>query len=346
MTLKVLTVLAGASVGGAETFFVSLTCALAKAGLDVRSVLKSNAGREVALAGQGITFDTAPFGSFLDFSTRGVLRRAIEGFGPDVVLAFAGRAASFLPLRGPVRIGRLGGYYNLRNFRRCEYLVCNAPDLVRYVTEGGWPSDRVSLIPNFPALPHGPKLDRSMFGTPDDAPLALALGRLHRNKGLDILIRATASIPGLFVWIAGEGPERDNLLRLTQDLNLGDRVKFLGWRSDRASLFKAADLCVYPSREEPFGNVVVEAWASGTALVTTASTGPRWLVRDGEDALLTPIDDVEALAIGMKKLIASPALRASLAAAGRRRVVEEFSEPTIVARYIELFKRVKENERR
>jgi len=234
MALKVLTVLAGASVGGAETFFVSLTCALAKAGLDVRSVLKPNAGREAWLARQAVRFDTAPFGSFLDFSTGGVLRRTIEGFSPNVILAFAGRAASFLPLSGPIRIGRLGGYYNLRNFRRCEYLVCNAPDLVRYVTEGGWPSDRVSLIPNFPALPDGPSLDRSAFGTPNEAPLALALGRLHRNKGLDILIRATASIPGLFVWIAGEGPERDNLQRLTQDLSLADRVKFLGWRSDRA----------------------------------------------------------------------------------------------------------------
>jgi len=225
MALKVLTVLAGASVGGAETFFVSLTCALAKTGLNVRSVLKSNQDREAGLAGQGIAYDTAPFGSFFDFSTGGVLRRAIEGFGPDVVLAFAGRAASFLPSRGPVRIGRLGGYYNLRNFRRCEYLVCNAPDLVRYVTEGGWSSERVSLIPNFPALTDGPKLDRGEFATPDNVPLALALGRLHRNKGLDILIRAAASIPGLFVWIAGEGPERDNLQRLTQDLSLSDRVQ-------------------------------------------------------------------------------------------------------------------------
>jgi len=257
-----------------------------------------------------------------------------------VVLAFAGRAASFLPSSGPVRIGRLGGYYNLRNFRRCDHLICNAPDLVRYVTEGGWSHDRVSLIPNFPALFDGPRLDRSLLGTPDGAPLALALGRLHRNKGLDILIRATASIPELFVWIAGEGPERENLQRLTQDLSLADRVKFLGWRDDRASLFKTADLCVYPSREEPFGNVVVEAWASGTALVTTASTGPRWLVRDGEDALLVPVDDVESLVIGMKKLIASPALRESLAVAGRRRVTEEFSESAIIARYIELLGRL------
>ena len=93
-------------------------------------------------------------------------------------------------------------------------------------------------------------------------------------------------------------------------------MKFLGWRNDRASLFKTADLCVYPSREEPFGNVVVEAWACGTPLVTTASTGPRWLVRDGEDALMTPVDDVEALAAGITRLLASPELRASLVGRG------------------------------
>jgi len=256
------------------------------------------------------------------------------------VLAFAGRAASFLPRGGPARIGRLGGYYNLKNFRRCDYLVCNAPDLVRYVTDGGWPKDRVFLIPNFPAVPDGPKLDRGLFGTPVDAPLALALGRLHPNKGLDVLIRAARTIPGLYVWIAGEGPEREALQRLAGELGVEDRVKFLGWRNDRASLFKTADFCVYPSREEPFGNVVVEAWATGAPLLTTASTGPRWLVREGEDALMTPVDDVDALANGMKRLMASPDLRASLVAAGRRRVQEHFSESAIVARYIALFERV------
>jgi glycosyltransferase involved in cell wall biosynthesis len=340
MTLKVLTVLAGASVGGAETFFVSLTSALARAGLDVRSVLKENQDREAALAGHGIMYSTAPFKTFLDFSTSSTLRRVAAEFRPDVVLALAGRAASFLPHGPHVRIGRLGGYYNLKNFRRCDHLVCNAPDLVRYVTEGGWAKERVSLIPNFPALADGPKLDRAAFDTPYDAPLALALGRLHRAKGLDILIRAAAAIPDLRVWIAGDGPERENLLRLTQDLGLADRVKFLGWRNDRASLFKTADLCVYPSREEPFGNVVVEAWACGTPLVTTASTGPRWLVRNGKDALMTPVDDVEALAAGIRRLLAAPDLRASLAAAGHRRIAEEFSEPAIVARYIDLFERV------
>ena len=210
MTLRILTVLAGASVGGAETFFVSLTMRAGTSRTRCALGAQTERDREAALAGQGILFDLAPFGSLLDFSTGAVLRRMADEFQPDVVLAFAGRAASFLPRGGPVRIGRLGGYYNLKNFRHCDHLVCNAPDLVRYVTDGGWSEERVSLIPNFPSIPDGPKLDRGAFDTPEDAPLALALGRLHPAKGLDILIRAAASIPGLFVWIAGEGPEREN----------------------------------------------------------------------------------------------------------------------------------------
>ena len=341
MALKILTMLAGASVGGAETFFVSLTLALARAGLKVQSVLKPNAAREESLARAGLRYETAPFSSVLDFRTPGVLDRTITAFAPDIVLAFAGRAASFAPKGSHTVIGRLGGYYNLRNFRHCDHLVCNAPDLVRYVKEGGWSPEKVSLIPNFPSVSDEPALDRAVFDTPQDAPLAVALGRLHPNKGLDVLIKAAASIPELFVWIAGEGPERSRLENLAQELGLQSRVRFLGWRSDRAALYKAADLCVYPSREEPFGNVVVEAWSCGVPIVTTASTGPLWVTRNNEDAIVTPVDDVDAFAAGIRQVIASKVLAARLVAGGRRRLTEEFSEDAIIAQYINLFEKVR-----
>ncbi len=146
-------------------------------------------------------------------------------------------------------------------------------------------------------------MDRAEFQTPQAAPLAVALGRLHRNKGLDVLIRAAAAIPELFVWIAGEGPEANALRRLSRDRGVADRIRFLGWRSDRAALFAAADLCVYPSREEPFGNVVVEAWSCGVPLIATRTPGPSWLIRDNEDAILAPVDDVAALAEAIRILL-------------------------------------------
>ncbi|HEV7820977.1 MAG TPA: glycosyltransferase, partial [Burkholderiales bacterium] len=204
MALKILTVLAGAPVGGAETFFVSLSRALRRSGMAVRSVLKANALREAQLAEEGIAFHTAPFRSRFDFSTGRTVRHIADEFKPDAVLAFAARAAYLTPRGNYALIGRLGGYYNLRNFKHCDHLVCNAPDLVRYVLEGGWPKDRVHHIANFAFLPDAAPLERSAFGTPEDAPLAVALGRLNPKKGLDMLLRAAKLIPELHVWIAGE----------------------------------------------------------------------------------------------------------------------------------------------
>ena len=341
MTLKILTVLAGAPVGGAETFFVSLSRTLKRSGMAVRSVLKANAFREASLAEEGIAFRTAPFRPYFDFVTRRTIQRIADEFKPDAVLAFAGRAASLTPRGNYVLIGRLGGYYTLKNFKHCDHLVCNAPDLVRYVVEGGWPEDRVHHIANFAFVPDAAPLERAVFATPNDAPLAVALGRLHPSKALDVLLRAAKLIPEIHVWIAGEGPERANLERLSRNLGLAPRVKFLGWRADRAALYKCADVCVYPSREEPFGNVVVEAWSCGTPVVTTASTGPKWLVRDGEDAILTPIDDAEALAEGIRAVLSSKALAEKIVRGGLRRIAEEFSEAAIVRRYAELFESVK-----
>jgi glycosyltransferase involved in cell wall biosynthesis len=341
MALNILTVLAGAGVGGAETFFVSLTTALKRSGLEVHAVLKPNARREAALAQGGVAFETAPFGGLFDFVTGKTLRHAADVIRPNIVLAFAGRAASFARRGDYVVMGRLGGYYNLKNFRHCDHLICNAPDVVRYVTEGGWPKDRAHLIPNFPSVPDAPKLDRAAFGTPEDAPLAVALGRLHPSKGIDVLLRAAALMPSLWIWIAGEGPERAKLEKLAQQLGVASRVKFLGWRDDRAGLYKAADVVVYPSREEPFGNVVVEAWACGAPIVTTTSTGPQWLARDGEDAILVPIDDPRALARGIAKLLSSKDLVQRLVEAGNKRIKEDFSEAAILRRYIELFESVK-----
>jgi glycosyltransferase involved in cell wall biosynthesis len=341
MALKILTTMAGAAVGGAETFFVTLTTALARTGLDVSSVLKPNPAREAAFRDAGIAYQTAPFATPIDFTTKATLRRVAAAFEADIVLAFAGRAASFVTKGSACSIGRLGGYYNLKNFRSCDYLVCNAPDLIRYVRDGGWPESKTFLIPNFPSVPDAPALARTSFGTPPGAPIAVALGRLHRNKGLDVLIRAAALIPELYVWIAGEGAEREALEALARETGVVPRIKFLGWRADRAALYGAADVCVYPSREEPFGNVVVEAWSCGVPIVAAASTGPAWLARDGEDAILTPVDDVHALANGIRNVLASKELAAKLVGAGRRRVETEFSEGRIVQTYIDLFEKVR-----
>jgi glycosyltransferase involved in cell wall biosynthesis len=340
MALRVLTALGGSPVGGAEAFFVTLTTAFQTAGLPVHAVLRDAEIHTRALKMAGVPFDVAPFGGPLDFATGRKLSQIAATFRPDIALTFAGRASMHMP-RGAYRIvGRLGGYYNLSRFRRCDALVCNTPDLVRYVIAGGWPKIRVHHIPNFPNLESGAALSRGRLNTPDGARVVLAMGRFHPNKAFDVLLRAMAALPGVYLWLAGEGDERAALEKLARELGISERVRFLGWRTDRAGLFGAANLCVVPSRNEPFGNVVIEAWGYEVPVVATASTGPAWLIRPGEDGLLTPVDNPAALADAMRAVLDSPVLAGRLVRNGRARVADEFSESAIVHRYIEIFEQV------
>src|SRR5208337_2463289 len=117
------------------------------------------------------------------------------------------------------------------------------------------------------------------IGTPAGTPVLLVLARLQPAKGIDTAIRALAHIPDAVLWIAGDGPLLRDLQALADEVGVSSRVRFLGWRDDRSALLRAASLVLVPSRHEPFGNVVVNAWAHGVPLVATHSEGPGYLVR-------------------------------------------------------------------
>jgi glycosyltransferase involved in cell wall biosynthesis len=269
------------------------------------------------------------------------LRRLAAVYRPDIAIGWMSRAAAKFP-RGPyVLVGRLGGYYELNYFRRCDHLICNTRDLVRYCVDGGWSAERIHYLPNYVEPRPMPAQARAALATPDGAPLLVALGRLHRNKAFDVLLAALARLPNVWLWLAGEGPERAALAAQARELGIASRVRFLGWREDREALYGAADLCIVPSRAEPFGNVILDAWAAGLALVAAASSGPAAYIRDGENGLLVPTDDPAALAAAIGRLIAAPDLRERLIAGGRAAWQAEFTEPAVVAHWLEFFRRVR-----
>ena len=139
----------------------------------------------------------------------------------------------------------------------------------------GWPAERVHYLPNFAELAPAPPVPRASLDTPADAPLAIALGRLHPNKGFDVLLDAVAKVPGLYLWLAGEGAQRAALRRQAASLGIDDRVRFLGWREDVGALLAAADMLVCSSRHEPLGNAIIEAWAAGKPVVACAASAAR-----------------------------------------------------------------------
>ncbi|HKX10858.1 MAG TPA: glycosyltransferase [Stellaceae bacterium] len=332
--------MAGAPHGGAETFFVRLALALHRAGQEQCLIIRRDAERAAALQAGGLPPLELPFGGALDLRTRLGLRRILREHRPEVVLTWMSRATRLCPRGDFVHVGRLGGYYDLKYYRRCDHLIGNTRDIVAYVTRAGWPESRAHYLPNFvPEMTASP-IARASLDTPEAAPLALALGRLHPNKGFDVLIEALARAPGIYLWLAGEGEERARLEARARRLEVGGRVRFLGWREDTAALLAACDMLVCPSRHEPLGNVVIEAWAAGKPVIAASSAGPAALIRDGVSGVLVPTDDADALARAMTRLAENSALRAELAAAGGAAYGSEFSESVVVAQYRDFLERV------
>jgi glycosyltransferase involved in cell wall biosynthesis len=343
--MRVLQVIAGQRHGGAEAFFERLVIALARTGIVEHLAIRRDAERAARLDAAGLAPLQARFGGPLDVATRLMLAGEIRRFRPQVTLAWMSRAAACLPPRwlagdSSVRVGRLGGYYDLKYYRHCDHLVANTPDIAAYIGRSGWPADRVHYLPNFVHAVGAEPASRREAGIVDGNLLVLALGRLHPNKAFDVLIAAVAKSPGVSLWLAGEGELRANLESQVERLGLRDRVRFLNWRSDVEALMAASDIVVCPSRHEPLGNVILEAWAQQRPVIAAASAGPAGLVRDGKDGILVPVDDADALAAAIGRLARDAALRGALASAGHERYRNEFTEAAVVERYVDFFRRV------
>jgi len=173
-------------------------------------------------------------------------------------------------------------------------------------------------------------------------PYILALGRVVEKKGFDLLLEAFAVMdPGrrsADLVIAGAGPALESLRARAAALGVAGQVHFPGRlsRDEVTGAMAGATLFVMPSRLEPFGIVVLEAWKAGTAVVATVRGGPPEFVHGGRDGVLVDPFDTAAFAAALELLLDDPARRRAIALAGHQRV-REFGWPTIAERYRQLY---------
>ncbi len=343
--MRVLQIMSGAKVGGAETFFVDLVTALHRRGLKQSVVIRRDATRANILRQVGIEPVELPFLNYCDLTTRRALGHQIADFQPSIVQTWMSRASA-VPINGDfIHLGWLGGYYDLKYFRQCDELVGVTQDLVDHCVRNGWLRQHAHYLPTFSTDAPMPPLSRQQFDTPHGVPLILALGRLHEHKGFDVLLKALVAMPEAYLWLAGEGPLEQELKALTKQLGLEKRVRFLGWRNDRAALFTSCDFCVMPSRVEPFGTVMIEAWAYHCPIIAAAAKGPEALIKNRQNGMLVPIDDVAALAEAMKALIDSKDLRRSLVETARREYEQTYTEDAVANRYLAFYEELSCNRR-
>ena len=153
----------------------------------------------------------------------------------------------------------------------------------------------------------------------DSSRVIVALGRLSREKGFDLLIRAFAQVkdryPDWHLTILGEGALRGEMEDLCRSLGLGNRIDLPGAINDPYPFLQSADLFVLPSRYEGFPNALCEAMACGLPVIATdCGPGPREIVSHGVNGLLAQLDKVESLTVCMDRLMASEVERKTLGA--------------------------------
>lgn len=172
----------------------------------------------------------------------------------------------------------------------------------------------------------------------------LFVGRLRYYKGLNYLLEALCDLPEARLEIVGTGPKEAEWKKLAGDLGLSARVDFAGDVPDAElpSHYAACDVFVLPAseRSEAFGLVQLEAMAAGKPVVSCdVGTGVAWVNQDGVTGLVVPPRNPGALATALKKLLGDRELARNMGAAGRRRVLSDFTQDTMVERVIGIYEK-------
>jgi glycosyltransferase involved in cell wall biosynthesis len=342
--MRIAQIMLGKGFGGAERSFVDLSLALAARGHHILAIGEARgAALPVLKDVNGITcFGLTCMGSW-DRWAGYRIQRALADFAPDLVQAhlaraalLGGRAARALGLPALAKTHNL---VDLRYYRYLNMLVPTTNAQAEYLLQHGIPRHTQTLIPNFSAIV---PVDEVMDAAPARH-VVKTLGRFVTKKGFDLLIDATAAVlqtgRDIKLVIAGDGPERAALAAQITDRNLQAHVRLEPWVSDVRAFLADAGLFVLPSRDEPFGIVLLEAMACGVPIIATPTQGPLEILT-AETALL--LEEISAESIAASLIAALDAPQAMHARA--RQALEVFracySPEVVVAQYVALYQRM------
>jgi glycosyltransferase involved in cell wall biosynthesis len=325
--------------GGAERFFVNLVNSFSDQGIEQRFVVRP--GRlwteEVRKLGPIITSNYRPWSPMTPLLTWRTARM-IRRWQPDVVMAWMSRASRLMPSdSNTLKLTRLGDYpRHLKNFENIDCIIGITPDISDECVRLGWqkPTAMIPIYPRDVALRPVPRAD---MNTPDDAFVVVGSGRFIRRKGFDSLIRAVSQVPGAYLWLVGDGEKRGELETLVTELDMMERTRFTGWVTEAMHYVAAGDVFVMPSRHEPLGNVIMEAWRSQTPSVFTRAEGPSWCATDERNCLMVDIDDDRAMASAITRIREDGNLARKLVDGGTDALRSHFNKDIITSSYLELF---------
>jgi glycosyltransferase involved in cell wall biosynthesis len=219
--------------------------------------------------------------------------------------------------------------------RLAQRFCCVSEDIARSVRRWGTVGSRKVVV-----IANGVDTDlygaskqragiRHALGIPEDARVIGTVGRLNEVKRQDLLIRAFARVRRLhanaWLLLVGDGPERSRLERLASELGVFNRTLFTGYQARTEHFLSAMDVFALSSRHEGLPLALLEAWAAGLPIVSSAVGGIPQVVEEGRTGLLFENGDEAALAGALARLLDQPQLAARLGAAGKAKVLSQYS---------------------
>ncbi|MBS1787177.1 MAG: glycosyltransferase [Acidobacteria bacterium] len=232
-----------------------------------------------------------------------------------------------------------------RVYRRADQNICVSVAVQREIANVVGQAARTAVVYNGVDT----ELFKPCFDDEPAAPTILSVARLAPVKRLSLMLRAFAKValqyPALRLEIVGEGQELDALTSLAAQLNIAERVAFLGRRS-RQEVAQAMQRCTIfalPSQEEALGCVYLEAMATGKPIVACRNQAIAEIIRHGENGWLVEADEVDDLARGLTVLLDDASLRKRLGDAARPTMVEGFTLRHQAARLAQVYREALES---
>ena len=276
------------------------------------------------------------------------LRAAMRGCAPDIVQATLSTPVSCrygvlaaLSLRLPTitvenspvhSAGRVALTLKGISSRFLAAHVAVGSELAAYVESLPLVRDG-SVRVQFPAVPDD---DVPAASLQMARPIVGTVARLVRGKRVDVLLRAVADLDASVV-VIGDGAELEALRATAEQLGLGDRASFLGWRDDARALVAAFDVFALPTEAEGLPVTVLEAMRAGIAVVATDVGSVRDAIDDGETGMLVPAGDTGALRAALERLLADPDARRRLGERARAAASSRFSASAAARWYEQLY---------
>ena len=362
--MKVLHIISSSGMYGAEAVILNLSREL-RAGLHLSEMgVFSNSANpnhqfhEYARK-EGFESNLIVCSGQIDRAALGRIRELVSDSGADIIHAHGYKADiySYLALRGiniPL-VSTCHTWYDtdlwvsiygkidrfvLRSYTR---VVAVSEEVRQRLLKAGVRKEKIQLVRN--GIDLRPFISQVRDELEQDLVVGL-VGRLAWEKGVDLFLKAAAKVlvefPRVRFVVVGDGPDRDQLERLIDELKIRAKVKMLGRCEDMAAVYASLDVMVSSSRQEGLPMAILEGMASGLALVATAVGEVPTVVLDGRTGLLVPAENVELLAQGIVTLLQEPARRAQLGAAARQLVKDEYSAERMTKDYLRVYEEAME----